>query len=482
MTQNFSKLLFLLMILLLSQSWFIIYSYTSLCNLDFQTRGEDEESFLAVHNNHEKGQRSFTTNVTSNNTISDENPFIFPSPRERVKYYMGSWYDAHISYKQDCTHIPIASTRTIPSDQDTLYTLELLNARLTMAPNWLACYLKDAANVLSHVESNVEHGPEISKLVLLRIGDSSSSNENLPVVAKSRRIVDSSNESKKEYSPIIWPIRMNRHFDDQLNELKKVKDTSWEKKRDAIVWRGGCTGVRGGSSENGVRIRFAENYGTHPNEDINIGMSSSCAAFGASLDSKYQKKELSMEQMLKYKYILSLEGNDVATGLKWQLASSSTVFMPKPTAESYAMEALLVPFVHYIPVKHDATNVEEMVTWAKANDDKVRWISEQASKYMDNLWLSDKAQEDNILIRNKLANVYHENFGNSLWKCFEKHVNQNQNSKSLAKLNTSPLPPSRTKLNSHSYDNENLRKANNSKNQRMPQKKQRLIQGKMSDK
>mgnify|MGYP001341719663 CR=1 FL=1 len=74
-----------------------------------------------------------------------------------------------------------------------------------------------------------------------------------------------------------------------------------------------------------------------------------------------------MEQMLKYKYILSLEGNDVATGLKWQLASSSTVFMPKPTAESYAMEALLVPFVHYIPVKRDATNVEEMVTWAKSN-------------------------------------------------------------------------------------------------------------------
>ena len=128
--------------------------------------------------------------------------------------------------------------------------------------------------------------------------------------------------------------------------------------------------------------------------------------------------KLSVEEMLKYKYLLSLEGNDVATGLKWQLASSSVVFMPRPTAEIFAMEALLVPFVHYIPVKPDGSDVEEMMIWAKQNDEKARWILAQASRYMDDLWLSDQARENNMFIRNQLGIIYHEKFGNVLRECY----------------------------------------------------------------
>ena len=47
--------------------------------------------------------------------------------------------------------------------------------------------------------------------------------------------------------------------------------------------------------------------------------------------------DTTMEDQLKYKYILMLEGNDVATGLKWQLISNSVVFMARPTCVSFAM-------------------------------------------------------------------------------------------------------------------------------------------------
>jgi len=46
---------------------------------------------------------------------------------------------------------------------------------------------------------------------------------------------------------------------------------------------------------------------------------------------------------VKYKYILSIEGNDVASGLKWQLYSNSVVFMRKPKIVSWAMEDKLIP-------------------------------------------------------------------------------------------------------------------------------------------
>ena len=138
------------------------------------------------------------------------------------------------------------------------------------------------------------------------------------------------------------------------------------------------------------------------------------------MNAKLMKPKISMKKMLAYKYILSLEGNDVATGLKWQLASSSVVFMPKPTVETYAMEGLLVPFVHYIPVKSDGSDVKDMMVWAKKNDAKARWISEQASRYMDELWVSSQAQENNNIIRSELANIYHEKFGDIFQECLKE--------------------------------------------------------------
>ena len=57
---------------------------------------------------------------------------------------------------------------------------------------------------------------------------------------------------------------------------------------------------------------------------------------------------MSMEEMLKYKAIVMLERNDVSSGLKWALFSNSVVLTQTPTCTSWAMEELLVPWVHYI--------------------------------------------------------------------------------------------------------------------------------------
>jgi len=53
-----------------------------------------------------------------------------------------------------------------------------------------------------------------------------------------------------------------------------------------------------------------------------------------------------MADLLKYKVVIVLEGNNVASGLKWALASNSVLVMPPPTIASWAMEELLEPWVH----------------------------------------------------------------------------------------------------------------------------------------
>ena len=35
-----------------------------------------------------------------------------------------------------------------------------------------------------------------------------------------------------------------------------------------------------------------------------------------------------------------------------------------------------MPFVHYIPVQADGSDLEDMVQWAKDNDGLAQWISE----------------------------------------------------------------------------------------------------------
>ena len=48
-----------------------------------------------------------------------------------------------------------------------------------------------------------------------------------------------------------------------------------------------------------------------------------------------------MKEQLTYKMLISVEGNDVATGLKWNLLSNSVVLMPPPLKSIFSMEFLL---------------------------------------------------------------------------------------------------------------------------------------------
>jgi hypothetical protein len=57
------------------------------------------------------------------------------------------------------------------------------------------------------------------------------------------------------------------------------------------------------------------------------------------------ERKVDMESLLEYKGIIMIEGNDVASGLKWALLSQSVVLMPPPKHTSWAMEELLEPWI-----------------------------------------------------------------------------------------------------------------------------------------
>ena len=50
-----------------------------------------------------------------------------------------------------------------------------------------------------------------------------------------------------------------------------------------------------------------------------------------------------MYDNLNYKFILAIEGYDVATNLKWIMSSNSLAVMPRPTYATWFMEGTLIP-------------------------------------------------------------------------------------------------------------------------------------------
>lgn len=136
-------------------------------------------------------------------------------------------------------------------------------------------------------------------------------------------------------------------------------------KKDMVVWRGGCF--------NEQRNFFLKNF--FKNSHFNIGQSNRKKA-------SFFKPFLSIGQQLTYKFIISLEGNDVATNLKWILASSSLCMMPKPRYETWFMEGTLKANFHYVEIADDFSDLEEKRQYYLAHPNEALAIIAHANQHV----------------------------------------------------------------------------------------------------
>ena len=189
---------------------------------------------------------------------------------------------------------------------------------------------------------------------------------------------------------VLLPLNRDWHFG-PLEEVD-ANDIPFAHKEPRLVWRGKTTGVfldRPGSAERGPRAHVLSRLaaGTDPAIDIGYsGLTPGLKAAGGDalceIVSAGVKGAMSRAEQLRCRYLLALEGQDVASSLKWMLASNSVVLMPRPQVDSWACESLLEPFVHYVPVRPDLSDLDEAFAWCRANDDACRRISDNATAFM----------------------------------------------------------------------------------------------------
>ena len=199
-----------------------------------------------------------------------------------------------------------------------------------------------------------------------------------PVIRKSRQTADETS--------IIFKMGNIRLFDPCLKIPQK--DTVWGDKLNDVVWRGATTGGQ-------QRVDFVKKYF----HSFNIGF----ATVKQKPEMKsHMKKALSFKEQLKYKFLISLEGNDVASNLRWALFSNSVVIMPKPNWNSWVMEAMLEPYVHYIPLNDNLDNLEEIMEWCGKNDKKCQEIARRSTLYMQQFF----DYENENLVKRDLLKEY----------------------------------------------------------------------------
>jgi hypothetical protein len=187
-----------------------------------------------------------------------------------------------------------------------------------------------------------------------------------PAIVKSRPIAGDNANS------VLLNLDKIRHFTFLHDEIP------FSQKEDRAIFRGHIINKP-------HRIRFIERYFGHPRVDA--GIISPDPQFPA----EWVKKSISLWEHLNFKYILAIEGNDVASNLKWIMSSNSLAVMPRPTYETWFMEGTLTPEVHYVEIKPDYSDLIEKMDYYTAHPAEAEAIVNNAHAYIAQF--RDRARE-----------------------------------------------------------------------------------------
>lgn len=207
-------------------------------------------------------------------------------------------------------------------------------------------------------------------------------------------------------SVILRCLNYKRHWHYYYN---KPKETQFKNKINKVFWRGSSTG-----KESMIANRFElVRRWCDKDSDIDVGFSEIVQRRAKQLElNNYVKGKSNIATFLKYKYILSVQGNDKDSGLQWKLNSNSVVLMAKPTVTTWLMETTLVPGVHYVLLDDDFGNLKKQLIWCNNNQNKCKKIIKNANNFMkqfENVKEEEKLETDVLnkyfkILNNKLIN------------------------------------------------------------------------------
>lgn len=201
-----------------------------------------------------------------------------------------------------------------------------------------------------------------------------------PCIVKSRPIAPADDPLAVANSVLLKLDRV-RHFIFAKDRLP------FRKKLDKALFRGK---VGGKEARRQLMIRFLNN------PKVDVGDVSRTPEMP-----EWYRQKMTIGEQLRYKFILAIEGNDVASNLKWIMSSNSVAVMPRPTYETWFMEGTLIPGYHYIEIKPDYSDLEEKIDYFTHRPEEAEAIIRNANAYVDTFRNTARERAISLLVLKK---------------------------------------------------------------------------------
>lgn len=195
----------------------------------------------------------------------------------------------------------------------------------------------------------------------------------------------------------------------------------WDNKKDMAVFRGSNTGC-GYNIENNTRLKLASLGKLYP-KFLDVGITNWNMRIRKHKDSKYLQipnigkltlvDKLSPEQQSNYKFIINVDGHVSAFRLSLELSMGSVILLVDSVDKwKLWFSDFLRPYVHFVPVKSDLSNLMDQIEWCLNHQNECKTIVANAlhfyKKYLSKKGILDNLQKTLIKLKEDMGNCKHK--------------------------------------------------------------------------
>jgi hypothetical protein len=184
----------------------------------------------------------------------------------------------------------------------------------------------------------------------------------------------------------------NGFFDLKLVQL--VNPIPWADKKPVAFWRGSTTGPRV-SAEDFLeipRVQLAilssQNNAVldaRITQVVQVGGRQQIDKVTSALSSKGLLSErIPFGQFARYRYLIELDGNVTPWSFLPKMMLGCCILKSETTRKQWYYDRIK-PWVHYVPICSDLSDVIEKVNWCLSNEDAAREISENAKAFAQDI-------------------------------------------------------------------------------------------------
>lgn len=164
---------------------------------------------------------------------------------------------------------------------------------------------------------------------------------------------------------------------------QSVADHPWKTKKDTIFWRGATTGgiYEMDNYLQFPRVKLVFLSKEHP-EWLDAAFTVLCQSSKEVLDtilrlSRPLSSYVGIPDHFAFKYLIDIDGNSCTYArCRWILLSNSALLKPFSHNIQWYYKALQ-PYVHYIPLAEDLSDLELTYEWLRTHDDEVHRIADE---------------------------------------------------------------------------------------------------------